>query len=231
MRADDKECIEAFAHRHRQVLRYSLRHKRASFVPGGSDGAAQHRVGRCENTLVTKPDARAHQQRSGAFEPQRLVLEESRQVFASGVVESTHIQVLANALLMLGDRLLPTGVRVDRLRVSSQLQGGKPQDLLVDLQWRTRFTYRPDHEWYWLPAQTPTEVSILKCYDFCHRCFRLALVFSHCPASTEPRPTTLPAAGTSWSEPMSSSEKTRSCSKEGQPSVFSCLDLYDHITR
>ena len=29
----------------------------------------------------------------------------------------------------------------------------------------TRFTYRPDHEWYWLPAQTPTEVSMLKCYD------------------------------------------------------------------
>jgi hypothetical protein len=29
----------------------------------------------------------------------------------------------------------------------------------------TRFTYRPDHEWYWLPKQTPTEVSMLKCYD------------------------------------------------------------------
>ncbi len=29
----------------------------------------------------------------------------------------------------------------------------------------TRFTYRPDHEWYWLPAQQPTEVSMLKCYD------------------------------------------------------------------
>ncbi|MBV1877026.1 MAG: hypothetical protein KUG79_05225 [Pseudomonadales bacterium] len=29
----------------------------------------------------------------------------------------------------------------------------------------TRFTYRPEHEWYWLPAQTPTEVSLLKCYD------------------------------------------------------------------
>jgi hypothetical protein len=29
----------------------------------------------------------------------------------------------------------------------------------------TRFTYRPDHEWYWLPEQTPTEVSMLKCYD------------------------------------------------------------------
>ena len=29
----------------------------------------------------------------------------------------------------------------------------------------TRFTYRSDHEWYWLPKQTPTEVSMLKCYD------------------------------------------------------------------
>lgn len=29
----------------------------------------------------------------------------------------------------------------------------------------TRFTYRPDHEWYWIPDQTPTEVSMLKCYD------------------------------------------------------------------
>jgi hypothetical protein len=29
----------------------------------------------------------------------------------------------------------------------------------------TRFTYRPGHEWYWFPQQTPTEVSMLKCYD------------------------------------------------------------------
>ena len=29
----------------------------------------------------------------------------------------------------------------------------------------TRFTYRPAHEWYWLPEQQPTEVSMLKCYD------------------------------------------------------------------
>ena len=29
----------------------------------------------------------------------------------------------------------------------------------------TRFTYRPEHEWYWLPAQKPSEVSMLKCYD------------------------------------------------------------------
>ncbi len=29
----------------------------------------------------------------------------------------------------------------------------------------TRFTYRPEHEWYWIPQQGPTEVSMLKCYD------------------------------------------------------------------
>ncbi len=28
-----------------------------------------------------------------------------------------------------------------------------------------RFTFRPDHEWYWLPQQQPNEVSMLKCYD------------------------------------------------------------------
>ncbi|MEQ8690296.1 MAG: CmcJ/NvfI family oxidoreductase [Pseudomonadales bacterium] len=29
----------------------------------------------------------------------------------------------------------------------------------------TRFTYRPEHEWYWFPRQQPHEVSMLKCYD------------------------------------------------------------------
>jgi len=29
----------------------------------------------------------------------------------------------------------------------------------------TRFTYRPEHEWYWFPLQEPHEVSMLKCYD------------------------------------------------------------------
>ena len=29
----------------------------------------------------------------------------------------------------------------------------------------TRFTFRPEHEWYWLPQQAPHEVSMLKCYD------------------------------------------------------------------
>lgn len=28
-----------------------------------------------------------------------------------------------------------------------------------------RFTYRPDHEWYWFPQQKAHEVSMLKCYD------------------------------------------------------------------
>ena len=29
----------------------------------------------------------------------------------------------------------------------------------------TRFTYRPEHDWYWFPQQKSTEVSMLKCYD------------------------------------------------------------------
>ena len=29
----------------------------------------------------------------------------------------------------------------------------------------TRFTYRPNHEWYWFPRQKSNEVSMLKCYD------------------------------------------------------------------
>ena len=29
----------------------------------------------------------------------------------------------------------------------------------------TRFTYRPEHEWYWFPRQQSHEVSMLKCYD------------------------------------------------------------------
>jgi len=29
----------------------------------------------------------------------------------------------------------------------------------------TRFTFKPDHEWYWFPNQKPSEVSMLKCYD------------------------------------------------------------------
>ena len=29
----------------------------------------------------------------------------------------------------------------------------------------TRFTFRPEHEWYWVPEQQVNEVSMLKCYD------------------------------------------------------------------
>ena len=29
----------------------------------------------------------------------------------------------------------------------------------------TRYTYRSDHDWYWIPEQKPNEVSMLKCYD------------------------------------------------------------------
>src|SRR3974390_1810040 len=29
----------------------------------------------------------------------------------------------------------------------------------------TRFTYRPDHEWYWFPRPTPTEAPMPTCYD------------------------------------------------------------------
>lgn len=29
----------------------------------------------------------------------------------------------------------------------------------------TRFTYRKEHEWYWLPRQQKHEISMLKCYD------------------------------------------------------------------
>ena len=70
------------------------------------------------------------------IEPQRFVLEEPRQLFAGGGVERAQTQVLADALLMFRDRLLPAGVGVDRLGVGAQLQGGEPQDLPVDLQGR-----------------------------------------------------------------------------------------------
>lgn len=29
----------------------------------------------------------------------------------------------------------------------------------------TRFTFRPEHDWYWFPKQKSNEVSMLKCYD------------------------------------------------------------------
>ena len=93
-------------------------------------------IGRCENVLVAEPGARPSQQRGGPLEPQRLVLKEPRQPFSGGGIESAQTQVLADALLMLRDRLLPAGVGVDRLGVGAQLQGREPQDLPVDLQGR-----------------------------------------------------------------------------------------------
>ena len=69
---------------------------------------------------------RPRQQRGGSLEPQRLVLEEPRQPFSGGGIESAQTQVLADALLMLRDRLPPAGVGVDRLGVSAQLLQAEP---------------------------------------------------------------------------------------------------------
>ena len=105
-------------------------------MPGRPHRTAKHRVGRRENVFVAKPASRPRQQRRRAVEPQRFVFEEPRQPFADGVVERAQTQVLTDALLMLGDRLLPAGVGVDRLGVGSELQGRESQDLPVDLQGR-----------------------------------------------------------------------------------------------
>ena len=134
--ANGDQPVEAVAHRHRQTLRHALRQQGACLVPGRPHRTAQHRVGRRENVFVPKPASRPRQQRRRAVEPQRFVFEEPRQPFADGVVERAQTQVLTDALLMLGDRLLPAGVGVDRLGVGPQLQGREPQDLPVDLQGR-----------------------------------------------------------------------------------------------
>ena len=105
-------------------------------VSGSPHRAAQHRVARRENVLVVQPGARPRQQRGRALEPERFVFEEPRHPFAASGIERTQAQVLADAVLMVGDRLLPPGVGVDRLGGGSQLQGGEPQDLPVNLQGR-----------------------------------------------------------------------------------------------
>ena len=64
------------------------------------------------------------------------VLAHSMCAFRAGGSERTQAQVLADAVLMVGDRLLPTGAGVDRLGVGSHLPGGEPQDLPVNLQGR-----------------------------------------------------------------------------------------------
>ncbi len=70
----------------------------------------------------------------------------------------------------------------------------------------TRFTYRPDHEWYWLPQQKPTEVSMLKCYDSVADGSVSRWSF-HTACVDPTAPPTRDAARTSWSGPSSSSRK------------------------
>ena len=132
--ADVDERIEAVAHRRRQTLGHALRQQGADLLSSSPHRAAQHRVARGEDVFVAKPTPRSRQQRARAIEPQRLVLEEPREPFSGGGVERAQTQVLADAPLMCGDRLLPAGVGVDRLGVGAQLQGRQPQDLPVDLQ-------------------------------------------------------------------------------------------------
>ncbi len=134
--ADGDQLVEAVAHRRRQPLRHAMRQQGAGLVPGRPHHTAQHRVGRRENVFVAEPAPRPPQQGRRAVEPQRFVFEEPRQPFADGGVERAQTQVLTDALLMLGDRLLPALVGVDRLGVGPQLQGREPQDLPVDFQRR-----------------------------------------------------------------------------------------------
>ena len=69
----------------------------------------------------------------------------------------------------------------------------------------TRFTYRPDHEWYWFPSRSRPR----------SRCSNATTPSptapSHAglstrPASTRPRPPTRPVVRTPWSAPLSSSK-------------------------
>jgi hypothetical protein len=85
----------------------------------------------------------------------------------------------------------------------------------------TRFTYRPDHEWYWFPQQKPTEVSMLKCYDSVTDGSASRWSF-HTAVSTRPRPPTPDAARTwSWSGPLPSSRKTGRGSGQRKPTSVS----------
>ena len=108
----------------------------AGVVSGSPPRAAPHRVARRANVLVVQPGARPRQQRGRALEPERFVFEAPRQPCAAGGSERTQAPGLAAAVLMVGDRLLPTGVGVDRLGGGSHLQGGEPQDLPVNLHGR-----------------------------------------------------------------------------------------------
>ena len=134
--ADGDQRSEAVAHRRRQTRRHAGWQPCAGVVSGSPHRAAPHRVARRENVLVAQPGARPRQQRGRALEPERFVFEAPRQPFAAGGIERTQAPGLAAAVLMVGDRLLPTGVGVDRLGGGSQLQGGEPQDLPVNLHGR-----------------------------------------------------------------------------------------------
>ena len=76
-----------------------------------------------------EPASRPRQQRRRAVESLRFVFEEPRQPFAVGGVERAQTQVLADALLMLGNRL-PVGVsrkvasRIRRVRKTSGSETG-----------------------------------------------------------------------------------------------------------
>ncbi len=123
---DGDQRIKTVAHRCRQALGHALGQQRPGLVSGSPYRATQHRIGRRENVLAAEPDARPRQQRGGPLDPQRLVLEEPRQPFSGSGVPRAQTQVLTDALLMFGDRLLPDGVGVDRLGVGPQLQGREP---------------------------------------------------------------------------------------------------------
>ena len=121
--ADSDQLVEAVAQRRRQPLRHALRQQGAGLVPGRPHRTAQHRVGRRENVFVAEPAPRPRQQGRRAVEPQRFVFEEPRQPFAGGGVERAQTKVLTDALLMLGDRLLPALVGVNRLGIGPQSAG------------------------------------------------------------------------------------------------------------
>ena len=127
---------EAVAQRRRQTRRQAVCQPCAGVVSGRPPHAAQHRVARRENVLVVQPGARPRQARGRALEPARVVFEAPRPPFAAGGSERTQAPGLADAVLMVGDRLLPAGVGVDRLGGGSHLQGGEPQDLPVNLHGR-----------------------------------------------------------------------------------------------
>ena len=63
--------------------------------------------------------ARTGQQRGGSLEPPRRVFEEPRQPFTGGGIERAQTPVLADALLMFGDRLLPAGATLGRIETEA----------------------------------------------------------------------------------------------------------------